>query len=430
MSSRNAEERTMSTENHNQPTEPLFTAEQTPMFTPGQQFATPPAPKKHRPWVAIAIATAAVIGIGGLGTAAVAVLTTPKTSAASTTTPKQRGTFGQYGQGGFGSAQGDGQGAYGYGSGGSSASTQSPAVASTAAEKVGVVTINTELNYTSSDQAAGTGMIISSNGLILTNNHVVEDSTSISVTVESTGKAYTASVVGTDATADVAVLKLQGASGLKTVDFNASEKVAVGQAIHSVGNAEGTGDLVTATGTVKAVNQNLTVGSDYSTEGESLTGLIELDSDVVSGDSGGPLFDKSGDVIGIVTAASSGSANVTGYAINIAQVLKVAQSIEAGEASSDIVIGTPAFLGVDLGTDTTVSGVPISGVIAGMPADVAGITEGSVITAVNGQTVASASDLSAIIHAQKVGSKVTIAWTDADGAAQSATVTLVAGPAA
>jgi S1-C subfamily serine protease len=415
----------MSIENENQPTEPHFVQEQ-------PVAAEPVRKKNHKPLFAIAIATAAVVGIGGLGTAAVAVLTTPKTSAASTTSPVHRGTFGQYGQGrgGYGGFQGQGGTQGGYGNQGGSASTQSPAIASTAAEKVGVVTINTELNYSSSDQAAGTGMILTSSGLILTNNHVVEESTNISVTVESTGKTYKATVVGTDAKADVAVLRLTGASGLKTVKFDASEKVAVGAAIHSVGNAEGTGDLVTATGTVAATNQNLTVGSDGLTQSESLTGLIELDSDVVSGDSGGPLLDKSGDVIGIVTAASSGSANVTGYAINIAQVLKVADAIEAGEASSDVVIGYPAFLGVEIGETGTTAGAPVSGLIAGMPAAAAGITAGSVITAVNGTAVTTAEGLSALIQQQKVGASVTIAWTDTAGAVHSSVVTLVAGPAA
>jgi S1-C subfamily serine protease len=408
-----------------------------------QQAPTEQAPevqkKNRKPLIAIAIATAAVVCIGGLGTAAIATLTTPTTSATSAQTSPQRGTFGQYGQGygrgyggGFGQGQSQGQGGGEQGLGNSAASSVTEATAATAAQKVGVVTINTTLDYNSQEQAAGTGMILSSSGLILTNNHVVEQSTDISVTVESTNKTYKAVVVGTDAKADVAVLKLVGASGLSTVKFDAAEKIAVGDAIHSVGNAEGTGDLVTATGTVGAVNQNLTVQSDYSTTGESLTGLIELKSDVVSGDSGGPLFDKNGDVIGIVTAASSGSANVTGYAINIAQVLKVVDQIESGSATTDIVIGNPAFLGVSIAstTSSSVTGVPVASAFAGMPAANAGIAAGSVITAVDGVGVTSADALSAAIASHQVGSSVTIAWTDAAGAAHSSVVTLVGGPAA
>jgi S1-C subfamily serine protease len=405
---------------------------------------TPEVQKKNRkPLIAIVIATVAVVGIGGLGTAAIAVLTTPTTSATSAQTSPERGTFGQYGQGygrgyggGFGQGPSQGEGGSqqgsGQGLGNSGASSVSDATAATAAQKVGVVTIDTTLDYNSQEQAAGTGMILSSNGLILTNNHVVAQSTDISVTVESTNKTYKAVVVGTDAKADVAVLKLVGASGLSTVKFDAAEKVAVGDAIHSVGNAEGTGDLVTATGTVGAVNQNLTVQSDYSTTGESLTGLIELKSDVVSGDSGGPLFDKNGDVIGIVTAASTGSTNVTGYAINIAQVLKVVDQIESGPATTDIVIGNPAFLGVSIAstTSTSVAGVPVASAFAGMPAANAGIAAGSVITAVDGVSVTTANALSAAIASHQVGNSVTIAWTDAAGAAHSSVVTLVGGPAA
>jgi len=289
----------------------------------------------------------------------------------------------------------------------------------------------TNLDY-GSGAAAGTGMIVTSDGLILTNNHVVEQSTSIEATVQSTGKTYKAEIVGTDQTADVAILRLVGASGLSTVTFAPTEKVAVGQAIHSVGNAEGTGNLVTAVGTVGATNQSLAIQSDFSTTGENLSGLIELESDVVSGDSGGPLFDSSGKVIGIVTAASSGSSQVTGYAINIASVLSVASKIEAGTTSSDIVIGTPAFLGIQLASTqaSTTVGVPVSGVFSGMPADEAGIAAGSVVTAVDGTSVTSATQLSSLIAAKAVGDKITIDWTDVAGAAHSATVTLVGGPAA
>ena len=234
----------------------------------------------------------------------------------------------------------------------------------------------------------------------------------------------------TDKTADVAVLKLTDASGLTPVSFASTEKVTVGQSIYSVGNAEGTGNLVTAVGTVGAVNQSLSIGSDQSDTPENLSGLIQLDSDVVSGDSGGPLFDKSGHVIGIVTAASSGSSTVTGYAINIAQVLKVAKAIEAGSASSEIVIGYPAFAGINIANTETTTGVPVASTFVGMPANLAGIGEGDVITAVNGVAVTSADQLSAAIQAHKVGDTVSISWLDPSGVSHTAPVTLVAGPAA
>jgi S1-C subfamily serine protease len=389
---------------------------------------TTPEPKKHRPWIAIVVAAAAVVCIGGLGTAAVAELTaTPSTSTSSTSTPNSNGTFGR-GNGQFGSNGLQGGQAIGQ----QAAAGEATATASTAAQQVGVVTINTTLDYNRDEQAAGTGMILTSNGYVLTNNHVVESSTSITVTVESTGKTYTATVVGTDKTADVAVLKLTGASGLSTVTFAASEKVSVGESIYSVGNAEGTGNLVTAVGAVGAVNQSLSIGSNESADAtpENLSGLIQLDSDVVSGDSGGPLFDKSGHVIGIVTAASSGSSTVTGYAINIAQVLKVANAIEAGSASNDIVIGYPAFAGINIANTQATTGVPVASTFVGMPANKAGIVDGDVITAVNGVAVTTPDQLSAAIQAHKVGESVNISWTDPEGVAHTAPVTLVAGPAA
>jgi S1-C subfamily serine protease len=416
---------------------PEYMAASAPMpesMGPLQEILVEPPRKRRTPLLVVAIATAAVVGIGGLGTAGFALITRPSTTDASMQNTQPRSPLGFYNQG---QQQGEQQvqGGQSGGSLNSGGTQESAATPTSAADKVGVVTITTNLDY-GSGAAAGTGMIVTSGGLILTNNHVVEQSTSIEATVQSTGKTYKAEVVGTDQTADVAILKLVGASGLSTVTFAPTEKVAVGQAVHSVGNAEGTGSLVTAVGTVGATNQSLSIQSDFSTTGENLSGLIELESDVVSGDSGGPLFDSSGKVIGIVTAASSGSAQVTGYAINIASVLSVASKIEAGTASTDIVIGTPAFLGIQLASTqsstqpSTTAGVPVSGVFSGMPADEAGIAAGSVITAVDGTAVTSATQLSSLIAKQAVGDKVTIDWTSETGAAQSATVTLVGGPAA
>jgi S1-C subfamily serine protease len=405
-------------------------------YQPENPETPEPAPKRRKPWIAIVVATAAVVCIGGLGTATVAELTAGNTSttSSSATTPRTNpyGSFGNGTGNGAGNGNRFGGGLQGGQSIGQQATAgEATATAATAAQKVGIVTINTVLDYNTQEQAAGTGMILTSNGYILTNNHVVEDSTS--VTVESTGQKYTATVVGTDKTADVAVLKLTGASGLSTVKFASTEKVSVGESIYSVGNAEGTGNLVTAVGTVGATNQSLTVGSDSSDGTENLSGLIELNSDVVSGDSGGPLFDSTGKVIGMVTAASSGSAVVTGYALNIAQVLKVADQIEAGTVSSEIVLGYPAFAGINIAESSdgsTTTGVPVASTFSGYPAANAGIASGDTITAVNGVAVDTATQLSAAIQAHKVGDSVTLTYVDDLGATHSAVITLVAGPAA
>ncbi|MDF2442810.1 MAG: hypothetical protein JWR01_1013, partial [Subtercola sp.] len=300
-------------------------------------------------------------------------------------------------------------------------------------------------------EAAGTGIILTSDGEILTNNHVVEGSTSISVTIASTGKTYTATVVGTDATHDVAVLKLDGASGLTPASLDTSEGLAVGDAITGVGNAGGTGTLSAAAGTVTGLDQSVTTQAEGSSAGETLDGMIQVEADIQSGDSGGPLYDADGEVVGIETAASSGSSVVTGFAIPITDALSIAKQIDQGVATSTITIGLPPFLGIEVassgasstnpgsgtsgstgsGTSAgTVAGATVAGVIDGTPAATAGLAAGDVITAVDGTSVASGSALTSTLKTYKVGDTVTLTYTDASGATQTATATLVAGPAA
>ena len=180
----------------------------------------------------------------------------------------------------------------------------------TAAESVGVVTILTDMYYDDQSQAAGTGSVLTSDGQVLTNNHVIEGSTKIEVTIESTGDVYYGLVLGTDKTKDVALLQLvdddgDKVKGLDTVELDRDD-VEVGDRVRSVGNALGTGDLVTASGEIVSLGESLSISDGYGSAYEELDNLIEIDADVVSGDSGGPLIDEDGEVIGMVTAASSG----------------------------------------------------------------------------------------------------------------------------
>ncbi|QHC60540.1 PDZ domain-containing protein [Rathayibacter sp. VKM Ac-2760] len=335
---------------------------------------------------------------------------------------------------GYGSGSGSASG-YGSGSGSTSTSTATDAVPASTAQTAGVVTITSDLTYEGAT-SAGTGVILTSDGMILTNNHVVEGSTSITVTVESTGQAYTARVVGTDKTNDIAVLQLENASGLTPVTLD-TDGVAVGDAVTAVGNAKGTGNLVAAAGTVEALGQSITTQSETGISGEKLTGLIQVDADIVAGDSGGPLVDAAGKVVGIDTAASSGTADITGFAIPISKALDIVATIEAGADTATVAIGYPAFLGVSLPSGTTagttagtVSGAVIAGVIEGTPAAAAGLAAGDVVTAVDGTAVASGDALSADLAAREPGESVTLTWTTTAGASQSATVTLVEGPVA
>ncbi len=301
-------------------------------------------------------------------------------------------------------------------------------MAATAAQKVGVVTIVSTVDYDSSEQAAGTGTILTSSGYILTNNHVIEGSTSIKVTVESTNKTYAATVVGTDVTDDVAVLKLADASGLTTASYDSSHPAAVGDTVTAIGNAEGTGNLVQASGTITATDEAITVQGDSTDQTENLSNLIETSADVVAGDSGGPLLESNGKVIGMDTAATSGTRQTAGYAIPIAKALTIAKQIEKGMAGGNVTIGYPAFLGVELSTRYTEA--VVAGVIPGTPAASIGLAAGDTITSVDGSEVSSSAALSPLITAHSAGDSITITWTDTASAGHTATVLLQPGPAA
>jgi S1-C subfamily serine protease len=405
----------------------------------GEYIASPfpagTAPRSTRRRTTLLIvggATAMALCIGGGGIAVgVGIGTLSNLASSSTAVAAEGGTVttlpGSYRPS---SPYGDGYGTgTGTGSSGTTATTQAAAVAATDEQKAGVVTILSDLGYGEGSQAAGTGIILTSSGRILTNNHVIDGSTSIEVTVESTGETYEADVVGYDATNDVAVLQLVDASGLTPATLD-DDTLALADAVTSVGNAEGTGDLVAASGAVTALEESITVGNESTGATESLSGLIEIDAAVVSGDSGGPLVDDEGEVVGVVTAASSGSTTITGYAIPIETAMTIVQQIVSGDESGTVSIGLPPFLGVQLATTQTAAGAVLGGVIEATGAAAAGLAAGDTITSVDGVAVASPAELSAAIAAREVGGTVAIGYTTAAGAAATATVTLTAGPAA
>ncbi|HEY0167175.1 MAG TPA: trypsin-like peptidase domain-containing protein [Jatrophihabitans sp.] len=414
---------------------------------PGQPYWSPPPvpdkPRSHRLLIgSVAAATVAALAVGGI---AVAERSGPESSEQATvTSPNSPNPFGDgqaspYGNGSNGNGDdSNGDGSDGNGSNGGDSSTARTTGPATAAQQIGVVNISTTVNY-GQGKAAGTGIVLSPDGEILTNNHVIEDSTAITVTVVSTGKSYTATVVGTAPSQDVSVLQLKGASGLATAKLGDSGKVEVGDAVTAVGNAGGTGGTPTAaTGTVTALNQSITASDSDGSDIERLTGMIQVDADIEAGDSGGPLYDNAtGSVIGIDTAASSASARfggaTTGFAIPIAKALGIADEIESGQESSTVNIGYPAFLGVQLSPTGSSSqeavGARISGVVPGSAAAEAGLRAGEAITAVDGTAITSASGLSSVLEAHQPGDEVRLRYTDSAGQSRSVSVRLGAGPA-
>lgn len=298
----------------------------------------------------------------------------------------------------------------------------------TAAEQQGIVTVLSTLEYQQA-RSAGTGMVLTSDGEVLTNNHVVQGATSIRVTIASTHKSYRADVVGTDPSDDVAVVQLRNASGLQTANLGNSSGVAVGEAIVGVGNAGGTGTLRASSGSVSAVGQSITASNESGQDSEKLTGLIQVKATIVSGDSGGPLYDATGEVVGMDTAASANQAvDSTAYAIPINSAVRIAARIESGVETNKIHIGLPAFLGVSV-TKADGRGARVESLLAGGPAAGAGITPGSVVTAVDGQNVSSPDSLRALLRADNPGDRVTVTWKRPNGSTASATVTLGTGPA-
>ena len=308
----------------------------------------------------------------------------------------------------------------------------------------GVVVIDTNLAYQGA-AAAGTGMVLTSSGEILTNNHVIQGATTIKVVVPGSKHTCTARVLGYDATRDVAVLQLRNASNLKTAGIGNSSAVAVGAKVTAVGNANGTGTLTSAKGTVTGLGESISVQDD-SGGSEQLSSLIETNAALQPGDSGGPLLNGSGKVVGMDTAASTGSGfgfaasnrSTDAYAIPINTAVTIAKQIVAGTGSATVHIGGTAFLGIDVsslqsspfagGNGATASGVMIAGVVSDGSAAAAGLTEGDVITTVDGTTVSTSSGLQSIILAHKPGDAVDVAYTDATGQNQTATVTLGSGP--
>jgi S1-C subfamily serine protease len=299
-----------------------------------------------------------------------------------------------------------------------------------AALSTGVVDVTTTLGYQNSS-AAGTGIVLTSTGEILTNNHVIRGATDLRVIDPSTGRSYAATVVGYSVMRDIAVLQLKGASHLHTVTLGNSATVKVGQKVTAVGNAQGRGGKpASATGKVTAIKRSI-VASDGNGLSEQLTGLIQIDAALQPGDSGGPLLNKAGRVIGMDTAASATFAfqsSHEGYAIPINQALVLAKQIVTGQASLVVHIGSTPFLGVSISPAGTTQGALVQSVVPGSPAEQAGLVAGDTITTLDGQAIATYDQLSSLLLQHAAGDTVTLQWIDGTGATQTADVTTASGP--
>ncbi|TMK33531.1 MAG: PDZ domain-containing protein [Actinobacteria bacterium] len=306
-----------------------------------------------------------------------------------------------------------------------------------------IVDINTSQQVLGADGlrplGAGTGMVLTADGEILTNNHVVEGASSIQVTIPGHGSS-TATVVGVDPTDDVALLQLTSAAGLPTVTVGDSSTVQVGDPITAIGNAFGRGGQPTATtGTVAAVHRSITARDPSGTSSERLNDVIQLAADVHPGDSGGAVLNAQGQVVGIITAGpSQSSGNGTGFAIPINAAIGIVNEIRAGHGSSTILLGERGFMGVavqpvdpataaQLGLSDT-AGILVAGVQPGSPAAKVGMTAPAVIRTIDGRAVNTLDELGGAIHSKVPGQQIQVTWIDQQGQ-HTATVTLASGPA-
>ena len=296
--------------------------------------------------------------------------------------------------------------------------------------------------------SAGTGLVLTPSGEILTNNHVIKGATSIRVTDIGNGRTYPAKVVGYNQSKDIAVLQLVGASGLQTVALGDSSTVKVGDKVVALGNAGGKGGTPSvAVGKVAGLGAAINASDGGAGTVEHLTGLIRHSAPIQPGDSGGPLVSNTGKVIGIDTAGSSsagfqfqgGQSQATqAFAVPINEAVAVAHQIEVGQASATVHIGATGILGVGVtpADQAAANGVPtgagavIAQVVPGMPADRAGLAAGDVITSAGGHQISSPSALQAAMEGHHPGDSVRIGWTDQFGQTHFATLILANGPAA
>jgi S1-C subfamily serine protease len=281
---------------------------------------------------------------------------------------------------------------------------------------------------------AGTGMIISSDGTVLTNNHVVAGTSDLTAQVGAHGRVYNATVVGVDPTQDVAVIRLQGASAMATVPLESSGVVNLGDDVTAEGNALGrNGAPVVVTGKVISLDQTLTVRSEGNNTENALAGLIQFNAPIQPGDSGGPLLDEEHRVIGMDTAGSPTTGDQTatyGAAIPIDTAIGIAHQIIAGTSSPYIQSGHSGVLGLAVADTSTRDGARVISLTGGDAGALAGIALGEVITSFAGTAITSAADFQTASQGWRPGDQVSISWRDGAGASHTATATLSPGPPA
>jgi S1-C subfamily serine protease len=381
--------------------------------------STPPAAGRSRALNRVLIAGLAVVCVGAGGGTAWAITSATLTNPSTTSSPS-------------GSNNGVTNPGNGSGNNGVTSPTNGGATASSAEiARIDAATVDIDASTaTHQGEVAGTGMIITSSGLVLTNNHVIDDDIDITAQIDGAGTVYKATVVGYDATDDVALVQLQNASNLPTVPLGDSSLVSVGDSLTVIGNALGKGGTpAVVSGVVSQLDQAITA-SDESGDTENLTGMLEVQAEIQPGDSGGPEINSQGKVIGMTTAGQQSdvpsgqeATATTGFAIPINKAIQIVDEIRAG-SGPNVHIGNAAELGIGVNPEGT-TGAVVANVLAGSPAANAGIVAGDLIVKIDNSTITSANDLHRVMENYSSGQSLTFVWTDPiTGASHTATITL------
>jgi S1-C subfamily serine protease len=289
-----------------------------------------------------------------------------------------------------------------------------------------VARIDTEIYYQNA-VGNGAGIVLDPNGQVMTNFHVVGGADRITVAVA--GRAFPAELVGYDRRRDIAVLQLLGASGLPVAPIGDSGALVEGEPVVAIGNAQGSNAPLThEVGTVTGFGRTVNAEDALTGSKDELTGLIEFAAPVVAGDSGGPVVNGAGQVVGVTTAASVNfrmGPGGKGFAIPINDAMAIANQIRSGAASDSVHIGPPVLLGVGVRTaPSDAPGVLVADVLRGGPADQAGLVPGDVLTTLDGTPLDSATTLTYVLDRHYPGDVIDLTWIDGSGQQRTGKVAL------
>ncbi|MBF6211308.1 trypsin-like peptidase domain-containing protein [Nocardia puris] len=281
--------------------------------------------------------------------------------------------------------------------------------------------------------AAGSGIVLTAEGQVLTSHHVVKGADRVVVTLVDTGRIFTATVLGYDSSADIALLELPGAAGLTAAQLGNAADLRIRDEVLAIGNAGGTGGEPTAiAGRITALNSTIVALNSADLSRKALTGMLEVAAAVSSGQSGGALADRFGAVVGVITAASGEREESerprepNGYAVPIETAMRVVRQIRSGSPTDSVHIGPTATLGV-LISDAAPTGARVDVAIYGSPAYAAGLSRGEIVTAVDGRAITTARALRSAINVRRPGDTVQLVVLGTDGEERTVTVVLAEG---